>query len=117
MEIKNWRDLKIGQHVSLSCGCAGFIWEIHLTGHDESSVGFRMKFTRDCAVSKSRWGLRNSYSDGYGPYGNFFNYDLPEKSYPIFEVSAPGWWKNLEDGPDRKLQKLKAEHWRRVRGK
>lgn len=113
MTIK-WQDLKIGQHVQIECGCQGFVYFISLEGPDESSIGFGLAYTsQSCGGKKpSRWGNRNSYSDGYGPYRNVFNYD-PASFEPIVETPAPSWYQSLEAGPDRKLQTLKRNHRRR----
>lgn len=113
MAIK-WQDLQIGQHVKVSCGCAGFVYNVVLEGRDESCIGFGLMYTSENCGGKrqSRWGHRNAYSDGYGPYRNFFNYD-PASFEPIVEVPAPSWYKSMEAGPDRKLQTLKREHRRR----
>ena len=110
--ITNWRELKVGQHVRLSCGCEGYVSEVHLEG-EEGQLGFVLKFTKGHCGKMSRFGYRNGYSDGNGPYGNFFNYGSQDESCPIEKIPAPIWWQKFEDGPDRKLKNLKNERRKR----
>lgn len=114
--ITNWRDLKVGMHVRLSCGCEGYVAEVRTEGDsNEGNIGFLLQDTKGHCGRMSRWGYRNSYSKGYGPYGNFFNYGSEEDACPITIVPVPKWWAKFEDGPDRKIKNLIEERWRKYK--
>lgn len=99
--ITDWRKLKVGMHIRLSCGCAGFVRRLHLEpSKNDCDTGFYLVYT--CGLScpgsdpqKQAEGyesMRRAYRHGYGPYPNMFNYDLHDSAMPAEVVPIPEWW-------------------------
>lgn len=89
--IDDWRQLRPGMHVKISCGCQceGFVLEVREDADDPSNNGFYIAYTKQgdrdqCAT----------YLTGYGPYCNMFNYE-PEEFTPLTLTPVPDWWAPL----------------------
>lgn len=92
--IANWRELEVGKHYRLSCGCHGFVEKLRLNpSSDGESTGFVMLYTTGLSCSDKS--LEDSYRKGYGPYTNFFNYSLCDEAMPAVETEAPAWWADV----------------------
>ncbi len=93
--IKDWRKLKPGMHIRLSCGCAGFVLHTkHEPSENDCDTGFYMMYTAGLSC-KGPNSLEKTYRDGYGPYCNYFNYDLKEDAMPAEEEEIPVWWEEV----------------------
>jgi hypothetical protein len=94
----DWRQLQLGMHVRLSCGCEGFIADVWTDREHSLDDGFVMLYTTwGC---KNRESLKDSYLNGYGPITNLFNNGLAPKSMPCEETPIPEWW-NPDDLSNR----------------
>lgn len=88
-EFKNWRELEPGAYVRLKCGCEGFVEQVKKEGKDESDRGFYMAYA--VWQCNERSSLEKAYKEGYGPYRNYFNYDMCFHAMPAQEVPIPDW--------------------------
>jgi len=88
-KIKDWKELKSGMYVRLACGCEGFVRWVKLEGETEANRGFYMAYT--IWSCRHRESLEEAYKSGYGPYYNYFNYDLCNGAMPAVEVEVPKW--------------------------
>ncbi len=104
--ITDWRDLKPGIHVRLACGCAGFVVFARLDAtEDDRNTGFGLLYTKGLSC-KSPADLEQSYRNGYGPFYNYFNYDLKEQAMPAQEEPPPDWWEAV-----RHHERFAFERW------
>ena len=96
--IRDWRELKVGSHYRLQCGCEGFVKEMALEpSEDLRDTGFIMLYTSNGC--NKPFSYQKAYYEGYGPYTNYFNYSLSFQAMPAEEVPAPAWYPSLEAGP------------------
>lgn len=89
--VKDWKDLEIGKFYQLDCKCEGMVISKHEkpTRHG-FDTGFYFAYSvGGCA---GRLNHKESYRMGFGPYTNFFNYDLCESAMPAIEIAKPDWW-------------------------
>lgn len=92
MSIINWKLVKPGQHVTLACGCAGWVSSVSLTGE----TGFMLQYTRwGC-----KRGLRSTEKDRKEgrELANFFNAGLEDNSMHVEVSTPPLWWKEYSNG-------------------
>jgi hypothetical protein len=98
--ISDWKTLELGQHVKLSCGCAGFIVRVDREPPKdcdeddvESNTGFVMTYTSEsCLAGRSN---EKAYRNGYGPFSNYFNYDMKTSYMPAEPTEPPAWWSEV----------------------